>query len=150
MPKQKYPVFEHATSMYQNKQTCFLLLTPNHLCPDNRPLRRALLWHRWLGVHRALLWHRWLGKTPLVHVGLLIAHMHSYITSLSLSLSLPLSLSLSPSRLLQETCHPYWPMSIDSDSTAQYGKLLVTLKSEKEDNDKEFIIRKFEITEEKV
>ena len=50
----------------------------------------------------------------------------------------------------QETCHPYWPSSIDS--TAQYGKLLVTLKSEnlKEDRDREFIIRKFEITEGKV
>ena len=32
MPKQKYPVFEHATSMYQNKQTCFPPLTPSHLC----------------------------------------------------------------------------------------------------------------------
>ena len=46
----------------------------------------------------------------------------------------------------QESCYPYWPTSVDA--TAHYGKLLVTLKSEKEDGD--FIIRKFDITEEKV
>ena len=47
-----------------------------------------------------------------------------------------------------QTCHPYWPTSIDS--IGHYGKLLVTLMSEKEDKDKEFIIRKFEIAEKKV
>ena len=46
----------------------------------------------------------------------------------------------------QESSCEYWPTAVDKP--VHYGKLIVTLKSEKQD--KEFTIRKFEITEDKV
>lgn len=46
----------------------------------------------------------------------------------------------------QEASYGYWPTKLDEPKS--YGKLTVTLKSEKED--REFVIRKFDITEDKV